>query len=88
MTQFGKLPPDVLARLLKRIPRGDPRVVVGPQVGEDAAVIDFGDRYLVANSDPVTFTAERIGWYAVHVNANDLATLGARPRCARGLALR
>ena len=80
MTQFGKLPPDVLARLLDRIPRGDPRVVVGPQVGEDAAVLDFGDRYLVAKSDPVTFTAERIGWYAVQVNANDLATLGARPR--------
>ena len=80
MTQFGKLPPDVLARLLERIPRGDPRVVVGPQVGEDAAVLDFGDRYLVASSDPVTFTAERIGWYAVQVNANDLATLGSRPR--------
>ncbi len=80
MTQFGKLPPDVLARLLERIPRGDPRVVVGPRVGEDAAVLDFGDRYLVVSADPVTFTAERIGWYAVQVNANDLATLGARPR--------
>ena len=80
MVQFGKLPPDMLARLLARIPLGDPRVVVGPRVGEDAAVLDFGDRYLVAKSDPITFTSERIGWYAVQVNANDLATLGARPR--------
>ena len=80
MTQFGKLPPDVLARLLARIPPGDPRVVVGPRVGEDAAVLDFGDRYLVAKSDPITFTVERIGWYSVQVNANDLATVGARPR--------
>ncbi len=70
----------MLARLLERIPAGDPRVVLGPRVGEDAAVLDFGDRYLVAKSDPITFTAERIGWYAVQVNANDLATLGARPR--------
>jgi len=80
MTQFGKLPPDVLQRLLDRIPRSDPRVVVGPRIGEDAAVLDFGDRYLVVKSDPITFTAERIGWYAVQVNANDLATLGAQPR--------
>ena len=70
----------MLARLLERIPPGDPRVVLGPRIGEDAAVLDFGDRYLVAKSDPITFTAERIGWYAVQVNANDLATLGARPR--------
>lgn len=80
MIQFGKLPPEVLARLLERVPQNDPRVVVGPRVGEDAAVLDFGDHYLVAKSDPITFATERIGWYAVQVNANDLATLGARPR--------
>lgn len=77
---YGKLPPEVLGRLLERVPRRDPRVVIGPRIGEDAAVIDFGDRYLVAKSDPITFTAERIGWYAVNINANDVATLGARPR--------
>jgi hydrogenase maturation factor len=80
MLAYGKLPPAILDRLLGRIPRRDARVVVGPRIGEDAAVIDFGDRYLVAKSDPVTFAAERIGWYAVQVNANDLATMGARPR--------
>ena len=80
MLAYGKLPPAILDGLLARIPRRDARVVVGPRIGEDAAVIDFGDRYLVAKSDPVTFAAERIGWYAVQVNANDLATMGARPR--------
>jgi hydrogenase maturation factor len=49
-------------------------------VGEDAAVVDLGDRYLVAKVDPITFVAEEIGWYAVHINANDLAVRGARPR--------
>src|SRR5207244_12554580 len=49
-------------------------------VGEDAAVIDFGDRYLVAKTDPITFATDDIGWYAVHVNANDIATMGAEPR--------
>jgi hydrogenase maturation factor len=53
--------------------------VVGPRVGEDAAVLHLGDRYLVAKVDPITFVAEEIGWYAVHINANDLAVRGARP---------
>jgi hydrogenase maturation factor len=52
---------------------------VGPRFGEDAAVIDLGAKYLVAKTDPITFTSERIGWYAVNINGNDVATLGARP---------
>ena len=74
----GKLPPDVLGALLENtIPH--PRLIVGPQVGEDAAVIDMGDRYLVAKSDPITFVENGIGRYAVHVNANDIACMGATP---------
>jgi hydrogenase maturation factor len=75
----GKPPLATLARLLGSGATADPRVIVGPRVGEDAAVIDLGDRYLVATADPVTFVADDIGWYAVHVNANDLAVRGARP---------
>jgi hypothetical protein len=37
------------------------------------------ERFPITKTDPVTFTAEEIGWYAVHVNANDVATMGARP---------
>jgi hydrogenase expression/formation protein HypE len=77
----GKLPPAVLQALLRACrPRASSRVVIGPRYGEDAAVIDFGAKYLVAKTDPITFTEERIGWYAVNINANDIATLGARPR--------
>lgn len=77
----GKLPPRVLQALLARcpVPRSS-GVVIGPRFGEDAAVIDLGRKYLVAKTDPITFTQERIGWYAVNINANDLATLGAQPR--------
>ncbi len=77
---IGKLPPDLLARLLGRVPATDPRVVVGPRPGVDAAALDVGERYLIATSDPITFVAERIGWYAVHVNANDVAVMGGTPR--------
>jgi len=55
------------------------RVVLGPRFGEDAAVIDLGAKYLVAKTDPITLTSERLGWYAVNINGNDVATLGARP---------
>jgi hydrogenase expression/formation protein HypE len=75
----GKLPAELLARLLSRAVSRDPRVLLGPTVGEDAALIDLGDRVLVAKADPVTFATDRIGWYAVHVNANDVACMGARP---------
>ncbi len=73
----GKLPAAKLNALLQRLPQRDPRVVLGPRLGEDAAVLDLNDRYLVVASDPVTFASDRIGWYVVHVNANDVAVLGA-----------
>jgi len=77
----GKLPPAMLQSLLRAChPPASSGVVIGPRYGEDAAVIDLGAKYLVAKTDPITFTAERIGWYAVHINANDIATLGATPR--------
>jgi hydrogenase expression/formation protein HypE len=77
---IGKLRADTLQAIFDKHQFKDPRVVVGPRVGEDAAVIDMGDRYLVATSDPITFATAEVGWYALHVNANDIAVRGARPR--------
>ena len=73
----GKLSQGFLSDLLKIVPLSDPRVRLGPEVGEDAALIDIGDKYLVAKTDPITFTTKDIGWYAVQVNANDIAVMGA-----------
>jgi hydrogenase expression/formation protein HypE len=89
------MPPEVLARLLRKIPRTDPRVLLAGSVGEDAAALDFAtppgadavgrtlgetDRILIAKTDPITFATDEAGWYAVHVNANDVACTGAVPR--------
>src|ERR1019366_39661 len=71
----GKLPLEHLRSLLRHLPKHDPRLLIGPQIGEDAAVIDAGDRYLVVTTDPITFATDHIGRYAVHVNANDIAVL-------------
>jgi hydrogenase maturation factor len=77
---LGKLPADLLEKLLARYARPDASVLVGPGIGEDAAIIDMGERCLVAKTDPITFASDAIGWYAVHVNANDVVCCGARPR--------
>jgi hydrogenase expression/formation protein HypE len=76
----GKLPVELLRRLLGRYTQTDARIRMGAGVGFDATVIEFGDTFLVAKTDPVTFVADEIGWYAVHVNANDVAMTGAVPR--------
>jgi hydrogenase maturation factor len=54
-------------------------VVLGPRIGEDASVIDFKDKVLVIHSDPITGAVENIGWLAVNIVANDIATRGAKP---------
>jgi hydrogenase maturation factor len=76
----GKLRAGFLTSLFDKHVTLDERVIVGPRVGEDAAVLDMGDRYLVATTDPITFVTEEIGWYALVVNANDVAVRGAVPR--------
>jgi len=75
----GKLPVSLLQQCIRFRGAPDRRVLVGPTFGEDAAVIDLGGQCLILKSDPVTFTADEIGWYAVNVNANDVAVMGARP---------
>lgn len=75
----GKLRPEILTKLLLHTSRSD-ELVVGPAVGEDAAVIDQGNRYLVVTTDPITFATQRCGWYSVCINANDIAACGGTPR--------
>ena len=55
------------------------RLIKGPLIGEDAAVIDLGDKVLIAKANPITGAEKKIGWLAVHINANDVAARGADP---------
>jgi hydrogenase maturation factor len=77
----GKLSPEILRRLMSqyRTPP-DATVIVPPGIGHDAAAIAFGDETLVVKSDPITFATDAIGYYAVVVNANDIATRGGQPK--------
>ena len=79
---LGKLAPEQLEELLGRhtFSLPDDRILVYPGVGEDAAVVDMGERWLVAKTDPITFATDEIGWYVVQVNANDIAAAGGIPK--------
>ena len=75
----GKLSPAALERLLRHTAASRPEVLVGAAAGEDAAVVRGRER-LVVTADPITFTEENIGYYAVAVNCNDVVAMGGRPR--------
>jgi len=76
----GKLDPATLKQLIfSRLGNKDSRVILGPNIGEDATVIDFGNKALVVHSDPITGAVENVGWLAVNVCTNDIATRGIRP---------
>ena len=85
--QSGKLPHAFLKRMIKHRGSPDGQVILGPKIGEDAAAIDFGDLCLILKTDPITYAIEDIGWYAVHINANDVATMGARPKWFQAVLL-
>ena len=77
---IGKLPVELLTQIIARAPINDPRVLEGPGMGMDCAVIENGDTCLVLKTDPITFVSDEIGWYVVQINANDIATTGAEAR--------
>jgi hydrogenase expression/formation protein HypE len=77
---IGKVPPDLLERLV--YPHTGARradVLVHAQLGEDCAVIEFGDEVAVLTTDPITGAGPDLGWYAVFIATNDLAATGADP---------
>jgi hydrogenase maturation factor len=78
----GKLPGRFLHELIEGLPKAaaNRRLLIGPCLGEDAAHILFGANTLLAKTDPITFATDRIGWYAINVNANDIAVAGGTPK--------
>ncbi|MBA7707167.1 Thiamine-monophosphate kinase [subsurface metagenome] len=78
----GKIKSKILSQLLDKYcsSKIDDRVILGSRIGEDAAVIDMGDKYLVAKTDPITFATDQIGYYVVNINVNDVVCTGAKPK--------
>jgi hydrogenase maturation factor len=79
---LGKLRPNDLKKfVLQKFLLNDPSVIIGPEVGEDAAVIDLGnERVLVVHPDPISGAVKYLGFLAIHIPCNDIAVTGAYPR--------
>jgi hydrogenase expression/formation protein HypE len=76
----GKIPIDILKEVVfKNLGAERKEVIIGPSAGIDGAVLDLGTKSLIVSMDPITGAVERIGWLAVNVNANDVATFGVAP---------
>ena len=77
---IGKVPfQSLLKTVLGHLGVPNARLLTGPAIGEDAAIIDMGDKVLVLATDPITAAIQNIVWLSVHINANDVATCGAKP---------
>ncbi|MGC9371821.1 MAG: AIR synthase-related protein [Thermovirgaceae bacterium] len=77
----GKLPPDILQSTVLGFSGAMRReVLIGPRVGEDAAVIEWNrNKYMIVTSDPIVGAVNRAGRLLVTVNANDIASKGGDP---------
>ncbi|MBP9975563.1 MAG: hydrogenase expression protein [Synergistaceae bacterium] len=77
----GKLSPEALKRnVLRYIGAVREELLIGPAVGEDAAVIEWPKgKYLVFSSDPIVGAEKGAGRLLVRINSNDIASKGGDP---------
>lgn len=78
---MSKFSLDVLNKYVQPfIKTNDPDVILGSVFGEDVALTRIEDGMLVSHVDPIIGAVKDIGWLAVHVACNDIATSGTPPR--------
>lgn len=78
--KIGKLDSDLLRKIVfKHLHTRREEVLVRPGIGEDCAVINYGDYNCIISTDPITGTASEVGRLAMHINCNDIASNGVEP---------
>lgn len=76
----GKLTNEQLKNsILRHVHTDHPDILQGAGVGEDCAVLRFGEEACVLSTDPITATTHKMGSLAVTVSVNDVASAGANP---------
>lgn len=84
-TKIGKIDLDSFEKfVLKRTGKANKKVLVPPETGVDAGVIDIGNnRVLIIAEDPIFpmpgESLNTFGWYVVHIGASDIAVMGVKP---------
>jgi len=85
---MSKFSLDVLNRCVyPYLKSNDPDVIMGAVFGEDVALTRVGNDTLASHVDPIVGAVNNIGWLAVHVACNDIATSGMPPRWIQTLVL-
>lgn len=80
MLKVGKLDSEVLQRIvIDKINYKRPEVKTRAGVGEDCAVIDYGEYECVISTDPITASVKDIGRLSIHISCNDIASNGIEP---------
>lgn len=80
MLETGKLDSELLKQLVfNKIAYRSNDVKVRPGIGEDCAVMDFGDYECIMSTDPITAAVSDIGRLAIHITCNDIASNGVQP---------
>ena len=80
MLKTGKLDSRLLERIVfDNIKLRRDEVITRPGIGEDCAVIDYGDYECVMSTDPITAAIDEIGRLSVHISCNDIASNGVEP---------
>jgi hydrogenase maturation factor len=78
--KVGKLAPQLLQKLLSQISANSLGTKLGPALGEDAAIIRNFRKDIVITTDPVTLVSSDTAEYLIHINANDIAASGGKPK--------
>jgi hydrogenase expression/formation protein HypE len=84
MPEIGKIPPKLFDELIAtRLGAKNDKVLVGPQNGVDAGIVEIGGKAVSFTCDPVFIVSEygweRAAWFAIHIIASDSVTSGLKP---------
>ncbi len=82
--EIGKISPEIFKELIfPRLGARSDRVLVGPQHGVDAGIVEIGNKAVSFTTDPVFIVPEygweRAAWFAINIIASDSVTSGLRP---------
>lgn len=85
LPQVGKVDRASFDRIIyPHLGRKDPSVIVGPQHGVDAGVVELPDGSVMVIKEDPTFSMPALlkymGWAIVHICASDVACLNVKPR--------
>ena len=82
---IGKVNDDFFQRnIIASVGHENPRVVIGPAMGVDAAILRVDDGYMAVAEDPIfpsmNMSPEDFAFLTVHIGASDVAVMGIEPR--------